>query len=215
MFRIFLLTLLQATMALFAIAQTNDPVATKILNDISAKYKNYNSLKTTFVLKVENVSGKITEEHAGTLYTKNDMFKLELSNQEIFCDGKISWTYLKDANEVQINNYDESEQSLIPSKFYTLYEKDYFYAMIEEKKVNDKVFQVIDLTPHDKEKTFFKIRLTIDKTDKSITSMKIFEKSGNRYIYDIQKMTPNLPLPESFFVFDIKKYPGIEVVDLK
>lgn len=196
-------------------AQQNDPKATAIFEAMSTKYKSYSTLRTTFTIKVENNAGKISEEYQGTLYTKADMYKLELADRDIYCDNKTVWAYLKSANEVQVSDYDANEESIIPSQFYTMYQKDFFYALVEERKVSDRLYQIIEMTPLDKSKNYFKIRITIDKLDKQITTAKIFDKGGNHYIYEIQKQTPNIPLNDSFFVFDVKKYPGVEVVDLK
>ena len=64
-------------------------------------------------------------------------------------------------------------------------------------------------------KTIFKVRLTIDKAAKQIASAVIFDKSGNKYTYTIKSFTPNVKVSEGIFSFDTKKYPGVEVVDLR
>ena len=43
----------------------------------------------------------------------------------------------------------------------------------------------------------------------------MFDKGGNRYKYTISKFNPNIKVDDSFFAFDLKKYPGVEVVDLR
>jgi outer membrane lipoprotein-sorting protein len=215
MFRFNLLLYAQLFIAFCTFSQANDPQATKILNEISQKYKSYTTLQTYFTLKVEERDGKIINNQQGILHTKGDKYKLELPGQELYCDNETCWLYLKDANEVQINNYDPLEQSIIPTQFYTIYEKDYFYALTEEITENNKVYQIIELTPNDKSKSYFKIKLSINKTSKSITNIKVFDKGGSRYVYEIQKQTPNLILNDTFFQCDATKHPGIEVIDLK
>jgi outer membrane lipoprotein-sorting protein len=59
------------------------------------------------------------------------------------------------------------------------------------------------------------VRLNIDKLNKQISNAVIFEKNGNKYTYTIRTFTPNVSVPESVFAFDAKKYPGVEVVDLR
>ena len=49
----------------------------------------------------------------------------------------------------------------------------------------------------------------------SINTTKIFEKNGNRYTYSTSALTPNTNIADAMFVFDAKKYPGVEVVDLR
>jgi outer membrane lipoprotein carrier protein len=202
------------TLNVFA-QQPDTKTAQTILNGVSEKYKSYSSVKADFSLKVENSANQATDNQTGTLYVKGNKFKLELNNQQIVCDNVTIWTFLKDANELQINNYEPDENSISPSQIFTIYEKNFLYGFIEEKTVNGKVFQVIELTPKDKTKSYFKIRLMINKTDKMVSQAKVFDKNGNKYTYEIQKFTPNVQLADNFFTFDSKKYPGIEVVDLR
>jgi outer membrane lipoprotein carrier protein len=196
-------------------AQQNDPKATAILNDVSKKYKAMTSMRAVFSMNTEDAKGKASQAQTGTLYAKGPMYKIELANQEIISDNKTVWTYLKDANEVQINNYEPDANSINPAEIFTIYEKDFYYALVGEETVNGRVYHVIELTPHDKSRSYFKVRLLVDKLDKTVKSTKIFDKSGTRTNLDVQKMTPNFQLNETFFSFDPKKYPGIEVVDLR
>jgi len=138
-----------------------------------------------------------------------------MTDQELYSDGKSQWTYLKENKEVQISDVDNNADGVSPAKIFTVYEKGYKYLFTGEKKVGAKTFQTIDLSPLDIKKTVFKIRLTIDKAAKQITNVVIFDKSGNKYTYAIKTFTPNVKVAESVFAFDAKKYPGVEVVDLR
>jgi outer membrane lipoprotein carrier protein len=195
--------------------QKNDPKASQILNGVSAKYKSYKAVQADFTVKIESGNSNTKDVQAGTLYVKGNKYKVQLKNQEIISDNNTVWTYLKDANEVQVNTFDPEEGTITPSQIFTIYEKDFLYAFIEEKNVNGKAIQFIELTPHDKSKSFFKIRLGIDKAAKAIQSAIVFDKNGNRYTYEIKKFTPNPEVADSFFAFDPKQHPGVEVVDLR
>ena len=50
---------------------------------------------------------------------------------------------------------------------------------------------------------------------KQVANVLIFDKNGNKYTYDVKTFASNVKLPESTFAFDSKKYPGVEVVDLR
>lgn len=208
---LFLMILISGTTA----AQTNDPKATPILNNVSKKYKGMGSLRAVFAVSTEDAKGKVTNTQNGTLYAKGPMYKIELANQEIISDNKTVWTYLKDANEVQISNYEKDESSINPAEIFTIYEKNFLYTLAGEEAVAGKAHHLIELTPNDKSKPYFKVKLWIDKTDNSLKMAKIFDKGGSRTTLDIQKVTPNFQLNDTFFSFDPKKYPGIEVVDLR
>lgn len=57
-----------------------------------------------------------------------------MDGQEIYCDGKTMWTYLKDANEVQISNYNPKSSDINPSEIFTVYEKGFLSKFIGEGK---------------------------------------------------------------------------------
>ncbi len=195
--------------------QPDTKTAKTILSGVSDKYKSYSAIKATFIIKTENSAGQPTDQKSGTLYVKGNKYKLEMSNQEVICNNAIIWTYLKDANEVQVNNYEPDDNTINPSQIFTIYENNFLVGYIEEKNQNGKIYQVIDMTPNDKTKSYFKIRLMIDKTLKVVYSAKVFDKNGNKYTYEIQKFTPNFSVTDGFFTFDTKTHPSVEVVDLR
>lgn len=197
-------------------AQNSDPEAKKILDAVSAKFKTYNTVKAVFSLKIENSAGKVQGEKKGTAYMKGNQYKVELTDQEIFCDAKNVWTYDKSSNEVQIDKFDASASSFTPQKIFSnFYDKDFLYKLNGETREAGKTLQEIELTPTDKSKAFFKILAFVDKVSKNIVSTKLFEKNGNRYIYTVTSFSPNVKLENNVFVFDAKKYPGVEIIDLQ
>lgn len=214
--KVLLFTYCLSIIALTGTAQQKDQKAQQILDGVSSRYKAYKSVQADFNIKVEGgTNGSTKEQQTGTLYLKGNKYKLKINNQEIISDNTTVWTYLKDANEVQINAFETDDNSISPTEIFTIYEKNFLYAFVEEKIVGGKTFQIIDLTPNDKNKPYFKVRLSIDKAAKAIQSAIVFDKNGNRYTYEIIKFTPNPEIAETFFSFDTNKYPGIEVVDLR
>jgi outer membrane lipoprotein-sorting protein len=198
-----------------SVVAQGDKKAKDILNGVSSKYRSYKSMKADFSYTLENPTAKIKETQVGTLLLSGAKYRLGISGQEVISDGKTIWTYMKEAKEVQINEVDPTDDGIKPSEIFTMYEKGFIYKFVDEKSVAGKVQQNLELTPTDKTKTFFKIKLTIDKSSKQIVKSVIFEKTGNRYTYAIKSFTPNFAVNASTFTFDAKKYPGVEVVDLR
>ncbi|MFN8407660.1 MAG: outer membrane lipoprotein carrier protein LolA [Sphingobacteriaceae bacterium] len=201
---------------LFSFAQT-DPKAKTILAEVSKKYRTFTTVKADFSYTIDNPQAKVKDTQSGTLLilSKTNKYKVTLKGQELISDGKTQWTYLIADKEVQLNQVDNSSDALNPAKIFTLYEKGFKYLYVGDSKVDHKMCYMIDLVPIDDKRTFFKVRLQIDKISKLITSALIFDKNGNRYTYAIKSFTPNVTVPESTFTFDSKKHPGVEVVDLR
>jgi outer membrane lipoprotein carrier protein len=194
----------------------SDPDAKKILDNVSAKFKTYKTVTANFTLTVLNGAGKAQGTKTGVVNMKGSKYRVSISGQEIYSDGSNIWTYDKSANEVQLTKFDASTNAITPQKMFTnFYDKDFLYKLNSETKQGGKTIQQVELTPVDKTKAFFKVLVDIDKNSKNIISTTVYEKNGNRYIYKVNSLKTNADLPESLFVFDAKKYPNVEVVDLR
>ena len=192
-----------------------DKKAAAILSGVSAKYKSYKSINVDFAYTLENPSAKIKETQTGNLILSGAKYRLNIAGQEVICDGKTTWTYMKEAKEVQVNSVDANEDGIKPAEIFTMYDKGFLIKFVNESQVGAKVMQNLELTPTDKSKAFFKIKLTVDKSAKQLVKSIIFDKNGNRYTYVIKNFNANTAVSPSTFTYDAKKYPGVELVDLR
>jgi outer membrane lipoprotein-sorting protein len=194
----------------------SDPDAKKILDAVSAKFKTYKSVTAKFNLKIENSGGKQIGSKTGTVQMKSSKYHVLLNDQEIFCDGSSVWTYDKAAKEVTITKIDPNGNTITPQKIFTnFYDKDFLYKLNGESKAGGKTIQEIELTPIDKSKAFHKVYLYIDKAAQTITTTKVLENTGNKYTYGVSSINTATTIPDVAFVFDAKKFPGVEVNDLR
>lgn len=191
---------------------SNDPDAKKILDAVSAKFKTFKTVQSKFSLKIENSSNKVLANKTGTIFMKGTKYRINVTGQEIFCDGSNVWTVDKAAKEVTISKLDPSNNTITPQKLFTnFYDKDFLYKL----NTDAKGVQEIELTPIDKTKPFHKVIVYITKAKQTISSTKVFEKAGNRYTYTVSGMNTKSVIADATFVFDQKNYPGVEVVDLR
>lgn len=194
----------------------NDPDAKKILDGVSAKFKTFKAVEAKFQLKIENAAGKSLGTKSGTVYMKGNKYRVSVTGQEIFCDGSNVTTYDKGANEVTITKVDPAANTLTPQKIFSnFYDKDFLYKLNQETVIGGKKVQELELTPIDKTKPYFKVLVYVDKATQIINSTKVFEKAGNRITYSVLSINTATAVSDMQFVFDAKKYPGAEVVDLR
>ncbi len=194
----------------------NDKMAQEILDAVSVKYKSLKSLKATFSIIIENQNDKSKQEQKGTLYLKGSKYKLLIAGQDIVSDGKTRWTYLKDANEIQIDNQKKDDNTFSPTNIFTIYEKGW-QSKYTGEKLNKKItYQSIELIPLDlKSKNVFKVKLMIDKKKKTISSAMIYDKNGSIQTISVGKFTANGANEDINYVFNTSNYPGSEIVDLR
>lgn len=211
--------IIAATALLLFVGQTasfaQDAKAKSILESASKKMSSLKTLKANFTLKLLGKTGNVRETQKGSLLMKGVKYHITLAKQEIICDGKTVWTYMKDAKEVQVSNYNPEEQSISPTKLFTnFYDKEYNYKYIGSKKVVGKACDVIEMTPKSTAKQFSKVELAFDKNS-TITGGTISEKNGNQYAYEVAGFITNPAIADSQFSFDTKAHPGVELVDLR
>ena len=203
------LALLSLLFFLPAYAQT-DKKARTILDEVSAKTKAYKTVRIEFTYKMENKAQNIDDSFKGVLISKGDSYKLSFSGQEIFSNGKTVWTYLKDANEVQINNASKEDDSFTPNNLLSSYNENFKARLLEETSKQ----QVIELSPIQK-KNFNKVRVTIERARKMVSSITIYDKNGSTYTYTVNKFETNLPFTDGMFVFKPEDHPGVDEIDMR
>jgi outer membrane lipoprotein carrier protein len=192
-----------------------DPKALETLDAMSKKYKAIPAFEANISYTLTNEVEKINEEFKGKITVKGDKFKLVLPEQEVINNGTTLWTYLPEAKEVNIDNYDPNSDDINPSKIYDLYKKNFKYMYLQDKTEGGALCEEIDLVPEKKDAQFFKIKMFINKKDKSIQSWTMYDKGGNRYKYTLTKFNENANISDATFTFDPKKYPGVEIIDLR
>lgn len=207
-------TLLFILIAQLSFAQVVDKKAEDIVKKLAEKNRAYAAIKVEFTYSMENKTKNINEKHEGTVWIKGDFYKITLLGHTLISDGKTVWTIMQEEKEVQIRTTDNSEEESSPAKILTSYDKNYRPKLIKETQEGGKTIQIIDLTPN-KTKSFFKIRLKIDKQQNQLISSTIHEKDETTFTYLIKKLDGTIRLPDNFFVFDKTKYPGFEIIDMR
>jgi outer membrane lipoprotein-sorting protein len=204
--------------ALFVVVNVSaqyDPKALEILDAMSKKYKSIPAFEANITCNLTNDVDKVNDEFKGKITVKGDKFRMALPEQEVINNGSTIWTYLPDAKEVNIDNYDPNSEDINPSKIHEVYKKGYKYLYLQDKTEGGVLCEEVDLVPEKKDAQYFKIKMFINKKEKTVQSFTLFDKGGNRYKYTISKFVPNAKIDDSYFTFDPKNYPGVEVIDLR
>lgn len=189
---------------------SQDQNAKIILENLSKKTKSYNSIQAKFTNTFHSSVTDINESQSGTLFIKNDSYRIEMKEQTIICDGETNWIYLPDDNEVNITEIENDENVLNPSEIFTIYENGYNYKFINE---DDKKYH-IDLYPKESG-PFSKVELFINKFNMQISSFTIIDKQGSHYKYIIDSFITNQEINDDFFMFKTSDFPNVEIIDLR
>lgn len=188
--------------------------AEDILRQVSEKTKSFSSIRISFTYNMDNPSAKVHESETGTLLVKGDQYRLDIAGQKVISDNRTVWTYIGEANEVQINAVEEDESVLTPTRLLTSYSEDYKSKLVGEIMKDGRGQYVIELKPN-ADKSFTRVELNIDKELFRITRIAIQDKSGNTFSYLVNKFEPDVTVKDTDFIFNQKDYPGVEVIDMR
>lgn len=195
----------------------NDPVATSMLEKIKKEYQMHKTIETVFDVVMES-SGAKTQTQSGKLIQQGKKYAMVMSEQEVYCDGKNVWYYLKDDKEVQINTFEEKsgEEIMSPEQLLRFYESgNYLYAVTGEEKIGNKSLTNIEFKPKNRMSQYSKVRIGVDKASGMPNYIKVFSKNGSNMTLVIKNTIFDKLYKPEYFVFNEKKYPGIHVEDLR
>lgn len=192
-----------------------DPKAKNILDAMSKKYSEIHAFTAKFSYSLNSPAESLEEKFEGEITVKENKYHLNMGEQEIYNNEQNVWTYLKPENEVTITEYEPDPEDILPTEVPEMYKNGYKYLFVEDKIIEGRAYEIVELNPEDKDLRYYKIRLTIDKNDKTLRSYEMYEKGGRRYLYTIKDFKPTSTVSDQDFVFNTAKYPKVEVIDLR
>ena len=200
----------------YTTAKESDPEAKKLLDKVQAKYKAYKSMQADFTLTIE-IPEEPAEIQKGKFIQSGDKYRLEAETQTMVSDGETLWLYMKNSQEVQINDVEEDEDEMLsPSSFLKFYESEEFvYVLINEFPEKGVVVQQIEFKPLDEDSEYHKVRLTINKATNDVMRVKAFAKDGSRFTFELGKIIANPTLNATTFQFQKSECPNCHYEDLR
>lgn len=196
-------------------AQLYDKSAATLLQNVSKKYQSYKDVSISFQMISDIPDTDEDVVKSGTLAMRGKAFNLKIGSLQSVSDGKTLWNYLRESNQVQISDYENDDETFTPEDFFQLYKNGYLYRIKETKTVNGKKITVIEMSPEDKDVSFFKIEVSIATDSNELIAFKIFEKNGVHTSYKLDSIKVNQNLADSTFIFYPEKYANIDVVDVR
>ncbi|MHA7131583.1 LolA family protein [Algoriphagus namhaensis] len=193
-----------------------DPQAKSVLDAMSAKYQSMKGFTANFEFTYADEAG-VSDKQSGEIAVKGEKYRLKLPDQEIFNNGKTVWTYIATDSykEVTVNDVSQMEGELTPSNIYRMYENGFNYSLKPEKSYQGQTVQVVELIAQQSGAPFERVNLMINKASKNLMGWEMFDGQGGTFSYTFVNLKTAPNLAESYFTFDPKSYPGVEIIDLR
>lgn len=200
----------------FGTAFGQENKAKAILDKVSSKTNAYKSIVINFRLTItgDGIDEPLSE--MGKAYLDGDKYKVELKDQDIYCDGETITTHIKEDEECYTSSVEDSQEEgmIAPTELLTIWEDGYKYKYIKETTLKGRPVHHINLFPKDPAKSkFHTVILKIDKEKNEVVTVLIKGKDGMNMKYTLTKMETDVAIPASTFVFDRAKHPNVECYD--
>ena len=177
--------------------------AKKILDKAATAFTKAGNVKIGFSA---NVNGN---NAGGTICISGNKFQLNTGDLIIWFDGKSMWNYVVVNDEVNVSHPSAKEVARMnPYSFLTLYKKGYDCSM---GKSSSTEYEVI--LKGQKGSAYNRITVRMSKKSYQPTYIKTEAKSTMEI--KVNSFASKQNFPASTFTFDKKKYPKVEIIDLR
>ncbi len=190
------------------------PSAMQIVNNVQDNYNKIEDATIKFAQTVVFPLSKVSRTTTGTLYIKKgNKYRIDTEDKVIVTDGKTSWVYLPQSQQVLIDNFRNDKNTITPEKFLLDVPEDYFAVLLSTSKTPGGNVYTLRLTPKSDNSFIRAITIEVEDSSWTIKSAVISDMNDTRYTYKVESLKTNTGLPNSEFEFVPPK--GAQVVDLR
>lgn len=192
----------------------SDEKSQKILDQLSKEIKELKSFKLEFSMHIKNATTGEDSEEKGSGFVKGNKFTAKLGSNEIISNGIKIWTVVKEEKVVYESEADdEDEESINPKKLMTIWETGFKSRYSGQETINGNKMHVIKLYPTNPgDVQYHTIILYINQASNELYKAVIKTKDGTTMTYSIDKMTKNIEVADTEFVYDPRKFVGYQLI---
>lgn len=196
-------------------AEVNEE-AVALLDKTSNLYKQSTGTEMSLKISIDDAQTGQQTSVNGNLKTRDKRFVLSTSFATMNFDGKNLYIYQPDVNEITISSPAESEISdMDPTQIMSMYSEGYQIPKPEYSTENGKKIAIVSLYPEDKAEDFHRLSLKIDLSNYCPLQITTYGKNGMTNTIDILKIDTNKNFSEKELIFDLKKYPKAQIIDIR
>ncbi len=198
----------------FSLWSQADPKSKDILKKSETHYKSFKTLAADFTLSTQS-EGRKSSTNKGKIYIKGNKFRLEYSEQTIYCDGINIWSYNPIDEEVTLETYKKKANDMSPQDMFNLYSKNFKSVFEGTVKSGKEVHNVVKLVPKKKKEKFSYIKVHIDQKSNEMRKVVQHMKNGSEVTLVVTHFVSNGTLADSHFEWQAKDHKGAVLVDLR
>ncbi len=188
-------------MLLFAVASYGQ-TAKSVLDKTASVVAHKSGVQASF-----SINSKQYGSTSGTIYIKGRKFHTTTNEAIVWFDGKTQWTYVKQNDEVNVNNPSAADlQAINPYNFIYMYKQGYTATMTTSG--NSHV-----VTLKGKGKSITELVITINKQTYVPSQIRMLQ--NKQWTTITVSNFKKAKLSDGMFRFNPKSYPNAEIIDLR
>jgi len=205
-----LITLIASTALCFS---QNDEK--NILDKTSSLFSKSEGVRADFTIQVTQ-DNKHTDKMPGNIRINIGKFVLETPSGTTWFNGETQWSYIPSTEEVNISNPTEEELRFInPYLLLNTYNQGYSCQLGNKSTFEGKQIYEIKLKPESKNNDIRSIVLYIQKSTYHPLYIEVTQKDKTITKVTVANYQFKQNFPDSIFIFDKKKFPDAEEIDLR
>jgi outer membrane lipoprotein carrier protein len=194
-------------------AAAGEKTAKDIIEKVQSKYDDMDDIVLTFSQNVRFKVSKAEQQIDGVLYfKKKNKYRIETEQRLIVTDGKTSWSYNPQKNQVVIDQYKENSGSFSPDQILLRSPKDYYAALVKEDKAGGEACYLLKLTPKEENAAVKSLRIWVSRAW-LIRKAEITDLNGAVTTYLVKDVAIDKGIPDTKFEFPVPK--NAETIDLR
>ena len=209
--RIFLLIV--SFFSLFTIQFASAQDAMKVLDIAADRIRSAGNVKIEYKAGVFT-DGAETASSAGTMWLQGSKMKLEADGITTWYNGKTRWFYVKESNEVSIDEPSKKEMAAMnPYTFMNIYKKGFKMTVKETVLRGEAVYEVY-LKARYAKMDVKEVYVDIRKSDYQPLCIRVREDNDWQRV-SILNFKGNLQLSDDFFTFKESDYSNVLINDMR
>lgn len=191
-----------------------DKTAKDIIEKVQAEFDDMDDIVVSFTQKVRFKVSNAEQQMDGVLYfKKSNRYRIETEQRTIVTDGVTSWSFNPQNNQVFIDRYKESSNTMTPDQVLLRYPRDYYSTLVKEEKVGADLCYLLKLTPKEgNTAAITAMRIWVSRRW-HIRKVEQTDRAGTMTTYLVGDIVINKGIADAKFQFAIPK--GAEVVDFR
>ena len=186
-------------------AQNNADAIIRVLVD---QIKSHKNVEMAFSYQIGS-DKNLSESLKGHAWLQGEAYKTEMADQQTISDGKTIWLYLIDDEEVMVSNANEGTDNT-PLKLLTSLNNSYVATLTN---IDAQGVATIELA--NPKGQYKRVTLKINAKKTELKSADIYMEDGSKVSITVEEMKYDQKLDDSFFTFDAKKHPKVDVIDMR